>query len=579
MKTQTINTNEMTPQRFSGRTANQTTHNLISAARLSTDATTHDHKEVTMKTQANKHTDRIGISSAKSISTSRAVSMRHFNTMLAVALFTLLFVAICTAQQASTMAVPNLIRYSGTLKDAQGAASAPSSTVGVTFAIYKQQDGGAAVWQETQNVALAAGGQYSVILGSTTARGLPDDLFSQQEERWLGVQVQGQAEEARVLLVSVPYAFKAHEAETLGGLPASAFVKAPSSDANNGTSVNALATNGITATGAASAGTASQQLSTCTGCAAGNIPVFTDSTGDLASSLMSQAVSGASAVNDSGSFNLSNSATGFYQIAGVNVLGTGNSPLTTSNIFVGPFAGYYNYVYSTGANNTYVGNATGLNAEGSNNTYMGFSAGWSGSTASTGSRNTFVGEYAGAATTSGNENSAFGYLAGISNTTGSYNLDLANPGVAGESNTIRIGILGIQSKTFIAGIVNNTTTNPANVYISPSGQLEVGTSGVTGGCSNGKIAMWTGTSTLGCSLLSQVGTTVTMAGSITATSNVQVNGNLNVNGTVTGSIVKANSAFQAPAGTGMSVAVNLTDAWGSPCTMWFSGGILVGSSC
>ena len=38
----------------------------------------------------------------------------------------LLFVSICSAQQASTTAVPNLIRYSGTLKDAQGAA--PSST-------------------------------------------------------------------------------------------------------------------------------------------------------------------------------------------------------------------------------------------------------------------------------------------------------------------------------------------------------------------------------------------------------------------------------------------------------------------
>jgi hypothetical protein len=41
----------------------------------------------------------------------------------------------------------------------------------------------------------------------------------------------------------VPYAFKAHEAETLGGLPASAFVKAtetPPLDVSNGTSFNAL---------------------------------------------------------------------------------------------------------------------------------------------------------------------------------------------------------------------------------------------------------------------------------------------------------------------------------------------------
>src|SRR5208337_4522331 len=166
------------------------------------------------------------------------LSMRRFNTSIALALSTLLFASISSAQQTSTVAattsasVPNLIRYSGTLKDAQGAV--PSGTpLGVTFAIYKQQDGGAAVWQETQNVTPEANGQYSVLLGSTTAAGLPGDLFSQQEERWLGVQLQGQAEQPRVLLVSVPYAFKAHEADTLGGLPASSFVKATPSDSSD----------------------------------------------------------------------------------------------------------------------------------------------------------------------------------------------------------------------------------------------------------------------------------------------------------------------------------------------------------
>ena len=49
----------------------------------------------------------------------------------------------------STTAVPNLIRYGGTLKDVPAPDSA---TLGVTFAIYKQQDGGAPVWMETQNV-------------------------------------------------------------------------------------------------------------------------------------------------------------------------------------------------------------------------------------------------------------------------------------------------------------------------------------------------------------------------------------------------------------------------------------------
>src|ERR1035437_1578079 len=51
MKTQTIHTNEMTPRPFFGGAANQTTHNLTSAAQLSAVAATHDHKEVNMKTQ------------------------------------------------------------------------------------------------------------------------------------------------------------------------------------------------------------------------------------------------------------------------------------------------------------------------------------------------------------------------------------------------------------------------------------------------------------------------------------------------------------------------------------------------
>ncbi|HEY4962899.1 MAG TPA: peptidase S74, partial [Terriglobales bacterium] len=112
--------------------------------------------------------------------------------VLAVSLFTILFVVSHTsAQQANNSTVPNLIRYSGTVLQPRSAAVS-SPIVGVTFAIYKQQEGGAPVWLETQNVTPDATGHYSVLLGSTTATGLPSDLFSLQEERWLGVQVQGQ---------------------------------------------------------------------------------------------------------------------------------------------------------------------------------------------------------------------------------------------------------------------------------------------------------------------------------------------------------------------------------------------------
>ena len=75
----------------------------------------------------------------------------------------------------------------------------------------------------------------AVLVGATRPEGLPLDLFSTDEARWLGVQANlpGEEEQPRVLLVSVPYALKAADAETLGGKPASACVLAdPSPDSN-----------------------------------------------------------------------------------------------------------------------------------------------------------------------------------------------------------------------------------------------------------------------------------------------------------------------------------------------------------
>jgi hypothetical protein len=120
--------------------------------------------------------------------------------------------------------VPRLIKFAGSAADAGGKAL--DRTVGITFAIYKDQQGGAPVWMETQNVELDGSGHYTALLGTTTPDGLPMDLFTSGEARWVGVQVQeeGQPEQARVLLLSVPYALKAADAETVGGLPASAFV-------------------------------------------------------------------------------------------------------------------------------------------------------------------------------------------------------------------------------------------------------------------------------------------------------------------------------------------------------------------
>jgi trimeric autotransporter adhesin len=150
--------------------------------------------------------------------------------MTAAILFGTLSLCAQNATSAATAAVtgvPRLVNYSGKATDVR---SKPlSGIMGITFAIYKDQEGGATLWMETQNVTADAKGNYTVQLGSTTPDGLALDLFSSGEARWLGVSVNGAEEQPRVLLLSVPYALKAVDAETIGGLPPSAFLRA---DAN-----------------------------------------------------------------------------------------------------------------------------------------------------------------------------------------------------------------------------------------------------------------------------------------------------------------------------------------------------------
>ncbi len=124
-----------------------------------------------------------------------------------------------------------LLRYSAALNDALGAPR--TGVVGMTFALYAEPEGGAPLWLETQNVALDEQGRYTVLLGATQSDGLPLELFSTEQARWLEVTLAGEpgilpaAGGARILLVSVPYALKAADAERLGGKPASAFVLTP----------------------------------------------------------------------------------------------------------------------------------------------------------------------------------------------------------------------------------------------------------------------------------------------------------------------------------------------------------------
>ena len=221
--------------------------------------------------------------------------MKYFSTVMGSSFFLLcasLVVAqggpasLVQAQQSAAAAnatpiVPPLVNFSGVLTDLDGRPM--TGVVGVTFLLYKDAQGGAPLWLETQNMRLDRTGHYTAMLGSASSHGLPAEIFVAGEAHWLGVQVSGQAEQPRVLLVSAPYALKAGDAETVGGFPASAFMLAAPA-----------AGPGTAGAAAASSQSASVTVNITGSGTAGYVPLW-DSTSDITNSALFQSGSGTTA--------------------------------------------------------------------------------------------------------------------------------------------------------------------------------------------------------------------------------------------------------------------------------------------
>jgi hypothetical protein len=155
--------------------------------------------------------------------------MKHVRVVMLSLLMVLLCGLFSPAQQsvatAANASVPPLIQFSDVATDEGG--NSLSGVVNLTFSLYAGSQGGEPLWTETQNnVPLDPAGHYSVQLGITKPAGVPTTLFTSGEARWLGVRIAQQPEQPRVLLLSVPYALKAGDAATIGGLPPSAFMLA-----------------------------------------------------------------------------------------------------------------------------------------------------------------------------------------------------------------------------------------------------------------------------------------------------------------------------------------------------------------
>src|ERR1700687_1034178 len=140
---------------------------------------------------------------------------------------------------------------------------------------------------------------------------------------------------------------------------------------------------------------------------------------------------------------------------------------------------------TTGFDNTAIGNSALFSNISSDNTAIGAAALFSNTTGNNetatgfaalfsntiGLYNTANGAVALAFNTTGGRNIALGSLAGVNLTTGSNNIDIGNGGMAGEANTIRIGTIGTQQATLIAGISGATVAGGVGVIVDTNGHL------------------------------------------------------------------------------------------------------------
>ena len=166
-----------------------------------------------------------------------------------------------------------------------------------------------------------------------------------------------------------------------------------------------------------------------------------------------------------GTFALINNADG----SGNNAVGSAALSSNTSGAANNAVGGGALLANTTGNGNNAVGNAAlQSNVDGVGNDGFGNGA-LTGNVSGIG--NTAIGDFALIGST-GSFNIALGANAGSNLTTGDNNIDIGNSGVAGEADTIRIGMQGTQRRIFIAGISSASGTGRP-VVISGNGQLGV----------------------------------------------------------------------------------------------------------
>lgn len=139
--------------------------------------------------------------------------MSYHKITLAIVLSTIFLINFLYAQ------TPQLLNYQGKLVNKDG--TTPSGTFSIIFSIYSDSAGTTDLWREAQPIVSVTNGIFNILLGSVIP--FPDDLFTSEGERYLGIKV-GTEPEMRPLfqLTSVPFAIHANSATSLSSTPVAA---------------------------------------------------------------------------------------------------------------------------------------------------------------------------------------------------------------------------------------------------------------------------------------------------------------------------------------------------------------------
>jgi hypothetical protein len=158
-----------------------------------------------------------------------------------------------------------------------------------------------------------------------------------------------------------------------------------------------------------------------------------------------------------------NTATGAFTLTS-NTSGGGNTA-TGGDALNGNTTGNFNTASG--------GSALILNTTGSFNMASGYQALYLNTT---GNHNTAIGFDALEKNTTGSRNISMGSAAGRNLTTGDDNIHIGNQGLPRDSNVIRIGTVGTQTATFLAGINGATVPTGIPVIVDTAGHLGTTTS-------------------------------------------------------------------------------------------------------